>query len=58
MVVLGISNVFPGYVSLVSRRYYVGLLKVFDVCLEDFWWVTWRYLIGVLEIFDGCPGDI
>jgi len=43
---------------LVSRRYYVGLQKVFDVCPEDIWWVTWRYLIGVLEIFGGCDGDI
>jgi len=44
MGVLEISNVcpvdifiFPGDMSLVSRRYYVGLLKIFDRCPRDIW---------------------
>jgi len=58
MCVREIFFIFPGGISLLSRRYYVGLLKVIDVCPEDIWWVSWRYLIGVLEIFVGCPGGI
>jgi len=50
--------IFAGDISLVSRRYYVGLLKLFDVCPEDIWWVTCRYLNGDLEMLDRCPGDI
>jgi len=58
MCVREISFIFPGDISLHNRRYYVGFLKVFDVCPEDIWWVSWIFLIGVMEIFDGCPGDI
>jgi len=50
--VSGFFFIFHGDISLLSRGYYVGLLKVFNVCSEDILWVTWRYLIGVLEIFD------
>jgi len=49
---------FPGDFSLVSRRYYVGLQKVFDMCPEYIWWMTWRYLFGVLGLIDRYPGDI
>jgi len=56
--VSGSFFIFSEVISLFSRRFYVGLLKVFDVCHEDFWWLNWRYLIGALEIFDGYDGDI
>jgi len=43
----------------------LDVLKIFDACPGDIWWVSWRYLMGFLEIFDlsqeifeGCPGDI
>jgi len=43
---------------MVSWRYFIGVLEMFDWCPGDILWVSWRYFIGVVEIFDGCPGDI
>jgi len=36
----------------------MGVLEIFDRCLDYILWVSWRYLMGVMEIFEGCPGDI
>jgi len=45
-----IFSAFPGDIWMVSWRYLMGFLEIFDVCPGD--------LMGVVGIFDGCPGDI
>jgi len=43
---------------MVSLRFYIVVIEIFDGCPADILCVSWRYLVGVLEIFDGCNGDI
>ena len=56
--------VLCGVSSIVCVVCVVGVFKIFDVCLEDFWWVSsrfwWvssRFLVGVFKIFGGCLQD-
>jgi len=49
---IGVLEIFvrrPGDTGLVSWRYLIGVLEIFDR--------SWRYLIGVLAIFNRCPGN-
>jgi len=48
--VLEITDLCDRDISLVSRRYLIGFLEIFN-------W-SWRYLVSVLEIFNWCLGDI
>jgi len=51
---------------MVSSRYFMGVMDIFDRYPGDICSMSWRYLMGVLmiilisvlEIFDGCPIDI
>jgi len=43
---------------MVSWKYLIGVLEIFDLCPGDIYSVSCRYLIGVLEIFEGCLGNI
>jgi len=65
MGVLEIFDVCPEDISLVSSRYFngvletfIGVLEIFNWCPGDILFVSWRYFIGVLEILDTGPGDI
>jgi len=56
---------FPGDISQIPWRYFIGFFDIYDMCQRSFDGcpgdissLSWRYLMGLLEIFDRCSGDI